>query len=145
MARCQVRWIFLAYSIFQLAIFTACGGSLSTPPPPPPPPAVTVAIHPQWASVVAGSQQQQFAASVTGDPSNLGATWAVDGVGGGNAATGSISAAGIYLPPAAAGTHTVTATSLKDSSKSASATVGVTDLTGVFTYHNNLARDGVNA
>jgi hypothetical protein len=32
-----------------------------------------------------------------------------------------------------------------DVTKSASATIGVTDLAGVFTYHNDLSRDGVNA
>ena len=51
---------------------------------------------------------------------------------------------GIYTAPASAGTHTVTATSVTDTSKSDSATVAVTDLAGVFTYHNDLARDGTN-
>ena len=39
---------------------------------------------------------------------------------------------------------TITATSKQDVTKSASATIGVTDLSGVLTYHNNLARDGSN-
>jgi hypothetical protein len=43
------------------------------------------------------------------------------------------------------GTHTVTATSVSDGTKNASASIAVTDLAGVFTYHNDLARDGVNA
>jgi hypothetical protein len=34
---------------------------------------------------------------------------------------------------------------MADGSKSATATIGVTDLTGVTTYHNDLSRDGVNA
>jgi len=41
--------------------------------------------------------------------------------------------------------HTVTATSVADASKSASATLGVTDLAGISTYHYDLARDGVNS
>ncbi len=50
----------------------------------------------------------------------------------------------IALPPTA-GVHTVTATSVADASKSASATLGVTDLLGISTYHYDLARDGVNS
>ncbi|HWO27910.1 MAG TPA: hypothetical protein VNO32_03840, partial [Candidatus Acidoferrum sp.] len=42
------------------------------------------------------------------------------------------------------GTHTVTATSVALSTASASASVAVTDLPGVFTYHNDLSRDGAN-
>jgi len=38
----------------------------------------------------------------------------------------------------------VTATSVADSTKSATATLGVTDLAGVTTYHNDLSRDGAN-
>jgi hypothetical protein len=69
----------------------------------------------------------------------------VDGVSGGNASTGTISSGGLYSPPALPGTHTVTATSVSDGTKNASASIAVTDLAGVFTYHNDLARDGVNA
>jgi len=45
---------------------------------------------------------------------------------------------------ATAGVYTVTATSVVDNTKSATATIGVTDLQGVYTYHNDLARDGAN-
>ena len=38
--------------------------------------------------------------------------WSVDGVAGGTAASGTISAAGLYTAPASAGTHTVTATTI---------------------------------
>jgi chitobiase/beta-hexosaminidase-like protein len=50
-----------------------------------------------------------------------------------------------YTAPSAAGVYTLTATSATESAVSASATVGVTDLAGVTTYHNDLSRDGVNA
>ena len=40
---------------------------------------------------------------------------------------------------------TVTATSKADTTKSAVATFGITDLAGVTTYHNDGARDGVNS
>ncbi|HEY1923673.1 MAG TPA: hypothetical protein VGG58_00390 [Candidatus Acidoferrum sp.] len=36
------------------------------------------------------------------------------------------------------------ATSKTDATKSATATIAVTDLAGVTTYHNDLSRDGAN-
>ena len=103
---------------------------------------IVVNISPVRAAVVAVTQTLRFKATVTGDPTN-GVTWSVDGVAGGNTTVGKITA-GTYTPPASAGAHTVQATSTLDTTKSASATVAVTDLTGVVTYHNNLARDGTN-
>ena len=81
------------------------------------------------------TQTQQFTASVGG------ATWSVDNVVGGNTTVGTISTAGLYTPPAKAGTHTITATA---NGSSGSAKVYVTDLKGVLTYHNDNARDGAN-
>src|SRR5207244_709477 len=48
------------------------------------------------------------------------------------------------VAPAAAGNVTITAASVADTTKSASATIAVTDLTGITTFHNDLARDGAN-
>jgi len=48
------------------------------------------------------------------------------------------------VAPSAAGIYSVTATSAADVTKSVSATIGVTDLPGVLTYHNNTSRDGTN-
>ena len=49
-----------------------------------------------------------------------------------------------YTAPGTAGLYTITAASISDGSNTASVTVGVTDLPGVPTYHNNLSRDGAN-
>jgi IPT/TIG domain len=49
-----------------------------------------------------------------------------------------------YTAPSTAGTYTITATSVTDITVSASLTVGVTNLAGMYTYHNDLARDGSN-
>jgi hypothetical protein len=105
---------------------------------------ITVRVNPKLAEVVVTTQKQQFRATVTGDPKNLGVTWRVDGVTGGNATVGQISAAGLYSPPAKAGSHVVAAHSTADNTKSRSATIKITDLPGVFTYHNNRSRDGTN-
>ncbi len=87
-------------------------------------------------------QTQQFTATVTGGG---GATWTVDGVASGNSTVGTISSTGLYTPGTAVGTHNIVATSIANSSVSGSAVVAVTNLAGVYTYHNDLARDGANA
>ena len=94
-----------------------------------------VTVTPARAAVVINTQTQQFTASAPG------AAWSVDNVVGGNSTVGTISGTGLYTPPAKAGSHTVTASV---SGSSGSATVYVTDLKGVFTYHNDNARDGAN-
>ncbi len=49
-----------------------------------------------------------------------------------------------YTAPASAGSYSISATSVTDSGSNATIIVGVTDLNGVATYHNNLSRDGAN-
>jgi hypothetical protein len=99
-----------------------------------------MAVTPRTAALTL-SQTQQFAASVPGGGS---ATWSIDGIAGGNAQIGTISASGLYRAPATAGTHTVLATSVADPTQSGNAAIAVTDLKGVFTFHNDLARTGQN-
>jgi len=99
----------------------------------------SVIVSPKRAAVAAVTQTQQFTCSAAD------VTWSVDGIVGGNASMGTISASGLYTPPAAGGTHTVTATEVAAPNSSGSAIVAVTDLPGVFTYHNDGARDGVNS
>lgn len=121
---------------------TAAATATATRPTPTTPveprtalPSVTVAVSPKHASVTVTTQTQQFTSSVTN------VTWSVDGVVGGNTTDGTISTSGLYTPPATAGTRTVTATS---GTSVGSATIAVTDLPAVLTYHNDLARDGTN-
>ena len=90
------------------------------------PPVITVTIAPATATV-AVSGTQQFTATVTGT-NNTAVTWSVDGVNGGNATVGTVSTSGLYTAPPATGTHTVTATSVADNTKSASAVVSVMSL-----------------
>jgi hypothetical protein len=142
MVRSQLlRWTGFSFGFAFSAMVAGCGGGPSVNPVQP----IHVAVSPRAASVVVSTQPQQFSATVLNDPSDQGVTWEVDGVSGGNANGGTISTAGLYSPPAVPGTHTVAAVSVSDDTKSATAMVAVTDLEGVFTYHNDLARDGVNA
>ncbi len=104
---------------------------------------IYVTMNPKRAAVTL-SQTQQFAATVSNDPQNKGVSWSVDGATGGNTTVGTISSAGLFTPGTQPGVHTVSATSNSDSSASASAIIAVTDLAGVFTYHNDTARTGQN-
>lgn len=91
----------------------------------PPPKSLTVTIQMnQNAVTLAAGAQQQFSAVVQGT-TNTTVNWAVDSVAGGSASTGTIDATGLYTAPEQAGTHTVTATSAADATKSASAKVTV--------------------
>jgi hypothetical protein len=89
-------------------------------------------------------QTQTFTATVTGN-SDATVRWEVDSVPGGNGDVGKINTSGVYSAPNKPGTHTVAARSDADSTVSATASVAITDLAGVFTYHNDLSRDGVNS
>lgn len=84
---------------------------------------VSVTISPTSATVATGGVQQ-FTASVTGS-SDTSVTWSVDGTAGGNSTVGTVSSSGLYTAPSATGNHTVTATSVADSTQSASAAVTV--------------------
>lgn len=84
---------------------------------------VSIKLNQATATVIPG-QTQQFTATVTGSD-NTAATWNVDSVSGGDPQHGTISSAGLYTAPQQPGTHTVTATSVADTTKSASAAVTV--------------------
>lgn len=145
----MIRWLFsrYAYLVFALALAAAglgCGSSGGEFVPITRRANISVSVSPRNVGVVVTTQAQQFTATVQGT-ANTAVTWSVDTVAGGNAAVGQINPSGLYTPPSTAGTHVITATSVADKTRNASATVAVTDLAGVFTYHNDLARDGVNS
>ena len=118
---------------FSVAPFFVILGSIlsSTPSPAQ----AGVMVSPPRAAVVTNTQSQQFTTSAGG------VTWSVDKIIGGNSTVGTISASGLYTPPARTGTHTITASA---GASSGTATVFVTDLQGVLTYHNDNLRDGIN-
>jgi hypothetical protein len=103
----------------------------------------SVAISPKLASVTL-SQPLLYQVRTPGVTAQD-LSWAVDGFPGGNSTTGTISPAGLYVPPAAAGGHTVTATVIGNSAPTASAQVEVTDFQGTLTWRNDNARSGVNS
>lgn len=84
-----------------------------SPTPTPTPNVVSVIVSPTIISL-ATSVTQQFTAQVSGS-TNTAVTW--------SASSGTISSTGLYSAPASSGTATVTATSVADPGKSASAQV----------------------
>jgi hypothetical protein len=92
-----------------------------------PPPKVVVTITPASASALLGTTVN-FQASVTGT-TNTAVSWSVNGVAGGNAQSGTISASGQYTAPStmpSGANITVTATSAAEATASDSASVTIT-------------------
>ena len=102
---------------------------------------VQVAVHPVRAPLTL-TQTQQFTATVAGT-TNTAVIWFVDGVKGGNSTVGTITSTGFYHPPTVKGIHTITARSAV-STAFANATVWITNYPGMFTYHGDRFRSGVN-
>jgi hypothetical protein len=111
-------------SLFGLSIaftFAGCQGvgsnSTSTSTPP------TISLNQTSVNLVAGASFT-FTATVQ-NSSNTAGAWSVDGVASGNSTVGTITSGGVYTAPGAAGSHTVTAAIVADSSVTAKATVTV--------------------
>jgi Putative Ig domain len=103
------------------------------------PSVITVAIAPARAALTV--TQTLTVSAATNDPS--GVNWSFSGPGGSISVLSSTSAR--LTAPATAGIYTLTATSVMNPLKSSSISVAVSDLPGVYTYHNDLGRDGLNA
>ena len=101
---------------------------------------ISVSLTPARGGITVG-QSLNFAATVANDVNSDGVTWSATA----GSFTNQTAASAVYVAPSSAGAITVTATSVADTAKLASATVGVTDLAGVLTYHNDVSRMGVNA
>ncbi len=100
---------------------------------------VAISLTPQTAYVGAGQTTTTplFTATVTGT-ADTSVTWAVNGIAGGNSTVGTIDANGDYSAPSVTQntTVTITATSKRNTTKSASATASVM-APGVVTATNN--------
>jgi serine protease len=88
---------------------------------------ITVSVTPDSVTLVAGTGTQAFTATVA-NSSDTRVSWSVNGIVGGNASVGTISATGSYVAPATRpdpATVKVTATSVADPSRSGSSTVTI--------------------
>ena len=105
------------------------------------PAAITVTLSPRRTSLTV-TQTFSLVAS-TND--YAGVVWTTSSVAIGLSTHNSASGAPVVVTaPSDAGVYTVTATSVTDATESAAITIGVSDLSGVYTYHNDTARDGAN-
>ena len=125
--------------LLVLALATACGGGAlggnngnsgggnsTPPPPPPPPPASSVTLTPTSVTIYAG-QTVTFKATVNGTTDQT-LTWSVNGVVGGNAASGTINIYGLYQSPSASPSPnmvTIRAVSKTNANAAASSSVTV--------------------
>jgi len=109
--------------------------------------ALTITPAPLTVSPARASLAITQALTVTATTNDTaGVTWSTTPAGGSFTPASSLSGANvIFTAPSSAGVYTVTATNVTDTTTSASLTVGVTDLAGVYTFHNDLARDGANS
>jgi uncharacterized repeat protein (TIGR01451 family) len=98
----------------------------------------TVSVSPRTAVVVPPQTQTFTATGIQGS-----VVWSVDGVVGGSAASGTITAAGLYTPPTSRGTHTVTA-STSNQQQSAQALVYISTYAGTFTRDIDNLRTAAN-
>jgi hypothetical protein len=108
---------------------------------------ISVSVSPQNAGILI-SQTLSVTPTTT---DSAGVNWSVSGPGCSGAACGSFSASSsltgvpvTYTAPTAPGVYTITASSATNSSIAAATIVGITDLAGMTTYHNDLSRDGAN-
>jgi uncharacterized protein (DUF1800 family) len=110
---CLLRLSLLASAV----ILSGCSSSLSSPSTPSQP-LVTVS----GAGQVRLGSSAQLSATVT-NASSMAVTWQVNGITGGSAAAGTISATGLYTPPSAIpATNPVTITAISVAAPTASAT-----------------------
>lgn len=120
---------------------TSAGTASVTLPLTVNPATISVSVSPQRAGLTVG--QTLGLTATTND--FFGVTWSVSPAGPAIAPATSMSGQAVTLSPTqSAGAYTVTATSVTDPTQSESTTVGITDLAGVFTFHDDLARDGTN-
>jgi hypothetical protein len=102
---------------------------------------ITITISPRTAALTVG--QSIPVSATTSDPQ--GVSWSLTPAGGTVIPAKSLSLVKVALTaPPSPGIYTLTASSVSNPAITASSIVAVTNLAGVYTYHNDLERDGAN-
>lgn len=116
------NFLIMATSTVDPAVFGAIGVQITS--------GITVTFSTPTTILMATQETYQLAATVRGT-TNTALVWSVNGVANGDSTNGTISPSGLYMAPAIApgGVVSVTATSVADSSASATARINVTTLT----------------
>jgi hypothetical protein len=128
---------FLFLTPLKVLVAISCFGFLLVSPQLGAQTTAALSISPRTA-VLTPTLTQLFTAT-GGSGENV--TWSVDGVPGGSPDIGTITAAGLYSPPATAGFHTVT---VADQFQSSIATVYISNYQGTFTRDVDTLRTGLN-
>jgi len=109
--------------------------------------APSVTISPKRGGLTV-TQSLPVTATVLNDIGSAGVTWSASGSACSGTSCGTFTnvtpTSATYFAPSAGGIYSITATSVADVTKNASNSIGVTDLSGVLTFHNNVSRDGTN-
>ncbi|MGA9530042.1 MAG: S53 family peptidase [Terriglobales bacterium] len=134
----------LCLALVMAGLLVACGGSSAPPISVSNVAANPTSLYPNDAADGWPSQTAQFSATVSNDSSNSGVTWAVSTANG-----GTIDPTGLYTAPTVAeglpSSVIVTATSVKDPSKSATGTITLTPATVPNTYTVTVTgKEGLN-
>ncbi len=109
-------------------LLAGCGATSPTQTSAVVTPPVTVAVSPASVNLTVGGATRAFSATVA-NSSDTAVTWQVNGVAGGDAAVGTISASGLYISPAAMPSSpsvTISAVSVADAAASGSAAITLT-------------------
>ncbi len=125
-------------SMFAACVFLSGCGSSNQNTIAPANITVTLPVH-----LATLASTQGFSITATTNDSS-GVTWSATG-GSFSSETTATGVAVTYSAPSAGGSYTITAASVTNPAKTATLTAYVTDLAGVTTYHNDLARDGLNS
>ena len=138
----SVRTIAAAFLIVLISLFMGCGGTSSRP--------VSVAVA-SASSAIDQGQTATVTATVANDSNNAGVTWSLSGTGCTGAACGALNSASAnpvtYTAPASvttAFTATVTATSVSDTTKSATTQIKVNPMPAITTSTVNGANAGTS-
>jgi hypothetical protein len=116
--------------VVTISFIAGCSGVsavVQPPPPTPTPSSVSISVTPATASLLLGNAQP-FTATVTG-ATDTSVTWSINGFAAGSPITGTVTSVGLYtapqnLPPLT--TVTITAQSVADPTKQASASIYIT-------------------
>jgi fibronectin type 3 domain-containing protein len=100
--------------------------------------AAAMTVSPRTTTLTPGETQQFTASSGS-------VNWSVDGIAGGNATVGTITAGGLYTPPSTPGQHIVTASTGTAPPITASAFAYSTNYAGTYTRDLNTLRTGLNS
>src|SRR2546425_1145153 len=119
------RIALIAAGFLTAAMLSGCGSATNAPTPPPPPPAISISFNGGNSRTMSQGQSVTLTVTVSNDSSGKGVTWSLSGLG----ALSNLSGTSVqYDAPASVASSVsamVTATSVADTTKFATATITI--------------------